>query len=196
MSDDLKLDGPQTDANSPENGTKPRRKRTQKAPVTPPHWSTGELPDQPIPVYYGSIAEDDKTVPVEEAFALIADQQSLFELHKPFNFEGAWIAVAEKAEEVKTIAGIYERDAATAKQSKKDLEAAESTLRAMIATLDDRRLQQARAAAQRAEDADSLEALAVKATAAGKVVDVASLRAMTADERAALETEIARSSHD
>lgn len=137
--------------------------------------------------------EDENTLPIGEALAQVAgeSQPALFELSKPFNFEDAWIAVAEKAEEVKTIAGIYERDAATAKQSKKDLEAAESTLRAMIATLDDRRLQKARETAQRAADADSLESLSVRATAAGKVVDVASLRALTVDERAALEAEIA-----
>lgn len=136
--------------------------------------------------------EDERTLPVGEALAQVAgeSQPALFELSKPFNFEDAWIAVAEKAEEVKTIAGIYERDAATAKQSKKDLEQAESTLRSMIAKLDERRLQKAREAAHRAADADSLEALAIRATAAGKVVDVASLRALTVDERAALEAEI------
>lgn len=251
MSDDLELDAPQPDG-PPENGSKPRRKRAKKGPVTPPHWGAGELPDQPIPVYYGNSPEapmhfarcalcpsavtyqlsttgagiivverlnmdvfetlgigangipicphghgemrleDENTLPVGDALAQIAgEQQALFELSKPFNFEDAWIAVADKAEEVKTIAGIYERDAATAKQSKKDLEAAESTLRAMIATLDDRRLQKARETAQRAADADSLESLSVRATAAGKVVDVASLRALTVDERAALEAEIA-----
>jgi len=143
---------------------------------------------------HGPMTYADDRLPIGEALTQVAgeSQPALFELSKPFNFEDAWIAVAEKAEEVKTIAGIYERDAATAKQSKKDLEAAESTLRAMIATLDDRRRQKAHEAAQRAEDADSLESLAVRATAAGKVVDMASLRALTVDERAALEAEIAQ----
>lgn len=243
MSDDLELDATQPDA-PPENGSKPRRKRAKKDPVTPPHWQTSGDPvanDTPVhlakcaicitgvtyrlsasgagiivvdrfemdptetigigpngipicPYGHGEMRlEDEKTLPIGDALAQVAgeSQPALFELSKPFNFEDAWIAVAEKAEEVKTIAGIYERDAATAKQSKKDLEAAESTLRAMIATLDDRRRQKAREAAQRAEDADSLESLAARATAAGKVVDVASLRALTVDERAALEAEIA-----
>lgn len=146
---------------------------------------------------HGEMSLADEKIPVADAMAQAAakvngtTQPQLFDTAKPFNFEGAWMDVAGKTADVAELARIHREDAERAKQSKKELEEGESTLRRMITTYEDRRVQKARADQQRAESAESAEVLTGRIAAAGVAFDVASARALSVDDRMTVESWLA-----
>ncbi|MGH9371003.1 MAG: hypothetical protein ACRD15_05675, partial [Vicinamibacterales bacterium] len=90
---------------------------------------------------------DEQLVPASEAITQVAEltadqpaQAQLFDTAKPFNFEGAWLDIAQKQQAIDALRRTHEDDAATAKRSKKLLDEALETFGRMVNTYEARRL--------------------------------------------------------
>ena len=123
---------------------------------------------------HGEMVLQDEDVPVAEAIttaaaaASVPSQAQLFELAKPFNFEGAWLEIESKQGEIDELARDHEHDAEEAKKSRKALEEARTTLGLMVNRWREQRLKKDRdqqnerdrreAAARAADGATSIDA--------------------------------------
>lgn len=138
---------------------------------------------------HGEMVLQDEQIPVGEAMQQVAEkvngeatQLALIDTSKPFNYEDVWRDVAAKQAEVTALERIHSEDAARAKESKKNLEAAQSVLSRMISVYEERRRQKERDAENRQADADSVESFVARLRAIGIDWDVASARALSTDE--------------
>lgn len=98
------------------------------------------------------LADEQGLVPARDAITRVAAQTNgdaptqaqLFELAKPFNFEGAWLEIEEKQHDIDGLIAEHEHDAAQAKRSKKALDEAQAALGRLVNTFRARRLQKER----------------------------------------------------
>jgi hypothetical protein len=141
---------------------------------------------------HGEMSLADEGMSAAEAFTQAkakvdaATQQALFDTSKPFNFEGAWRDVASQSLAVGELARIHKEDAERAKQSKKELEEGESLLRKMITTYDARRIEKERR--EQAAESNPDERMCLRINALSLPCDVASMRALSTDDRMTVES--------
>lgn len=168
--------------------------------TTPPHWQVASPED--IAENAGENDDADGSVPVADAFAEVAsrvngarqepEQSALFDTSKPFNFEGAYLELEQMSVEVDQLQRVAEADARTAKESKKSWEEASKRRDRAALELRRRRLDKERRDQLQADPAhDADERLCARLGALEIAFDVASARALSAEDRAAIETWLA-----
>jgi hypothetical protein len=176
------------------------RQPSQQLATTPPHWQVASPEDAAEHADENSGA--DAQIPVADAFAQVAarvegehqepEQSTLFDTSKPFNFEGAYLELEEMSVEVDRLQRIAADDAREAKESKKSWEEASKLRDRAALELRRRRLEKERREQQLTDPAhDADERLCARLGAVEIVFDVASARALSVDDRAAVESWLA-----